>query len=71
MELDATKAFAVQALNIQENNFLEAFGWVRLYGSNWKPPPGYLKHKGVVAGEEPIYDKSHAVNSQKWVNKNR
>lgn len=39
MELDATKAFAVQALNIQENNFLEAFGWVRLHGHNWKPVP--------------------------------
>lgn len=71
MELDATKAFELQALNIQESKFLEAFGWVRLPNNKWKPPPGYLKHKGVKVGNEHLYDKGHAVNSQKWVNRNR
>lgn len=71
MELDATKAFALQALCVKENAFLEAFGWTNTGDGLWKPPPGYLKHKGVREGDEPLYEKGHAVNSQKWVNRNR
>ncbi len=71
MELDIIKVFACQALNIQESNFLEAFGWTRMYDGKWKPPPGYLKHRYVEDGKEPLYDKGHAVNSQKWVNRNK
>lgn len=64
IDISATQAFAIQHLKMKEIDFLLAFGWIDLGNGLWKPPPKYLKCKDAK------YDKSHAVNSQKWVIRN-
>jgi len=69
MKLNAAEAFALQQLQLQEIDFLLAFGWINIGKDIWKPPPNYLRKK-VSHGYEQTYNKGHAVNSQKWTNAN-
>ncbi len=65
------KALSIWLLGIAEAFFLLAHGWRKapeadfLLGDSWNKPDGY-----PTKPTERIYNKGHAVNSQKWVNRN-